>query len=499
MSAPLELPAVVAGRLVERPATEATTIRYESGHEVRLTPFTETDLDAVLASLPDLRRELDQLTIRDIGELLARVGREWLRDGSPWRRWALRRTADLTGYHPEMIASDHLLFGEWLSSPASIYDQVSSELGDEHVFDEWIPQQASYIRAYGRGLAIHVLVGNLPLASLYSLVRGIISRNVNLAKLPSRDPISVHALVRTMLEVAPDHPITRATSLGFWSRDADVGTRALRAADVAVVWGGTDAIESIGAATGGATPIVAFGPKRSLAVVDLTAPDADVGTAAKRLAFEATYYDQEACFSPQRVLVVGPLEPFLDALVSALTRLSDRMPLVTPSSDVLAHRTMSVMASRFLAHEVRRAGDAHVVVTPHWDDVDEHPLTRTLYVHPIASPSDAAAHIDRDTQTIAVHPWSTGHANRDAWAAAGADRIVDLGMSRHPRQGFSHDGMRWLQQMVRFVSVERPITQLYRYNSDTPEQLATWLFDLPHGLELDTEPLPATWDGDPRG
>jgi long-chain-fatty-acyl-CoA reductase len=451
-------------------------LSYEQGLTVRVPELTSADVARFYSEGRAIKSALADLTIREVAQFFAEIGRRWMSADTPWRRFADEFAPRITGYHPAMLANDYFLLGEFIAAPSSIYDQVQADLGHEHIFDEWIPVQASHVRAFGLGFAVHILVGNLPLAGLYSLIRASVARNVSLAKLPTRDPISAYAFVRTMIDLDPAHPLTRAMSLAYWQRDAEVGRAALEDADVALVWGGADAVRSVSEMAGG-TPIVAFGPKRSLSVIDLDSVDHD--KAALRLAYEMSYYDQEACFSTQQAYVKGDIAAFLPALERALARFGAAMPLVTGNRDVLAHRSASMLEARFRGWTVREAGDAFAVILPPTAELAEHPLTRTIYLRPIEDCGAVTPDIGPATQTLCVYPWSLAQSYRDEWGRAGVERIVELGMSRHPRQGFTHDGMRWLNQIVRMVSVERPTAQLYRYNVVDPQGLEDFLFVRP--------------------
>src|SRR5205814_434136 len=59
----------------------------------------------------------------------------------------------------------------------------------------------------------------------------------------------------------------------------------------------------------------------------------------------------------------------------------------------------------------------------------------------------------------------------DAVARGGGSRVVELGLARHPRRGFVHDGARALHSLVRWVSVEDDLTQGSRYSSTSPPEL----------------------------
>ena len=179
------------------------------------------------------------------------------------------------------------------------------------------------------------------------------------------------------------------------------------------------------------------------------------------------------------------MDDFAERLTDVLERFSQAMPLVTTNRDVLAHRSASMLEATFRGWSVREAGDARIVVLPPGVQPSEHPLTRTIYVHPISDFRSVDERIDSHTQSIGVFPWSLALEHRDRWAAAGADRIMELGMSRHPKSGFTHDGARWLNQLVRIVCVEKPLSELYRYNALNSEQLEHWLFRHPLGLPAD--------------
>lgn len=472
----LDLDLILNGEVVDASGRHRVELAYEQGLTVRIPQLHSDDLETYVEQARAAQRELDRLTIREIAEFLRAIGQQWTSNESPWRQYALQYAPRFTGYHHRMMANDYFLMGEFLSAPSSVYDQFVAEFGNEHICDEWIPLQASYVRAFGRGVVVHILVGNLPLAGLYSLVRGAISRNANLAKLPTRDPISAYAFVRSMIDADPDHPITKAMSLAYWERDAAVGEEVLRQADAVVVWGGGDSVSAVARQAAG-TPIVAFGPRWSLSVVDLDALDeAGREQAALRLMFDTSYYDQEACFSSQRALVRGDVVGFAEALARAGERFSRAMPLVTDNRDLLAHRSATLLEAQFHGWKTWQGGDAEIVLLPEGAQPSQHPLTRTVFLQEIDDLNGVRRHLDRQTQTLAVYPWIASQRFRDEWAHAGAERIVELGMSRHPRQGFSHDGMRWLHHLMRIVSVERPSSQLYRYNTVSGD-MAEWIFE----------------------
>ena len=85
----------------------------------------------------------------------------------------------------------------------------------------------------------------MPLAAIFSVIRGIITKNITVAKLASRDPVSAIGFMHSLIEVNPQHPISRSLSAGYWERDDKVGDAIISIADTVCAWGGYGAIESI--------------------------------------------------------------------------------------------------------------------------------------------------------------------------------------------------------------------------------------------------------------
>src|SRR3546814_17079614 len=77
------------------------------------------------------------------------------------------------------------------------------------------PGLTARTRAFG-ARCVHVIAGNAPIVSILTVIRNALTRSDAIIKLPSNDPLTTVALVRTMVEMAPDHPITRHISVAYW-------------------------------------------------------------------------------------------------------------------------------------------------------------------------------------------------------------------------------------------------------------------------------------------
>jgi long-chain-fatty-acyl-CoA reductase len=455
------LPLIING---ERQPVTSRTAHYELEYEVDLTvrlPTLESRHIALLRQESgSIRHDLAELSVYDIASFLSRAASVWLEmtAGGPLDRVA--QTSELTGYPEAMIRGDYESIAHFMSIPTNIYDLVTAELGAEKIMDEWLPVLSSYIRAFPYGLLVHYLVGNLPLASLFSIIRGVITRNQHFAKVPSRDPITAITFMEALIEVDPQHPIARSLSAGYWPHGDGLEAEILGMADVVSAWGGEQALAELRGRIPVGVPTVEYGPRWSASVVDLTQVDAR--KAAYRLASDVCYYDQEACFSTQRAFVRGDVDALVGRLQDRLEAFSRQLPKTTAHRDALAHRSACLLECSYLGWQVHSGADWAIVIVPDPAEALEHPLGRTVIIHPLDDLRDVERYLNKKLQGLSVFPFGLALDYRDRWVRAGADRIVELGTSRRPRQGFTHDGTRGLSHLVRFACTERPLGEHVR-------------------------------------
>ncbi len=474
----LDLPLIINGR--EYPVSDFAeadlhTLQYETGISVRLPKLAVGHVDLLKAEAKEIDAELRMLSMPDIIAFLGKVGELW--DARKLRGRMLVRSFGhlITQFSDIMMERDYETMGHFLAQRWHLYDQLESEFGDQRIFDEWIPVQMTYRKAFPRGLVLHYLVGNLPVAAMYSLIRGMGTKNRTIAKLPTRDPVTPIGLAQAIIEVDAQHPISRSLTLAYWPHNDPVGDDCIRMVDAACVWGGAQAVESVKAKLPANIPLAEYGPKWSAAAVDLTS--ADVGQAAMRIIEDSCFYDQEACFNTQRVYVKGDIEPFIEELRKAASNFGHNLPFVSKNRDTQAQRTMALLEAQFQGLRVINDPDWSLVVLPKENWGLPHPLSRTLFLHPVSELAELTPYLNRDSQTLSVYPKEVMTEYRDEWAAAGTDRIVEAGFARMPRAGFTHDAMLGMHTFVRLVTQERSWDDPGRYYTRREDPAQHYLVD----------------------
>jgi long-chain-fatty-acyl-CoA reductase len=450
----IRVPLLVCGEVVESTPEGFLRIEYDTGAVVEIPKL---DRETVRRITQADRQLLADLHLDDITIFLERVGKLWADPAHPLRRRAVELAHATTGVSREVISEDYDRIAR-ACDRGKLYDLIETDLDTSVVLDDWVPRQSVYVRAVPKGRVVHVLVGNVPLAGLFTIVRGVLTKNVTVAKLPSRDMISALFFALAFREVDPAHVITRSLSVVYWPGGAEVEQEFVDSADVVCAWGQRQSMESIKRKLRAGTEFLEFGPKRSLALIG--APVEDLDDVCMRVAYDASVYDQEACFSAQRVFVEGDAVAIAERLGIWLERLLKTLPAAHCSVDKSAHVTRVRQEARFEGWKVIQPQGTEwtVIVAPAEASLEgEHPLGRTLYVHPVRDLHEALPYVTADVQTVSVSPWARGFALATELTRRGALRITDVGLASRPRPGFVHDGMHPLRRMVNYVTVERGV------------------------------------------
>ncbi|MCR4591453.1 MAG: hypothetical protein K5668_11620 [Lachnospiraceae bacterium] len=161
----------------------------------------------------------------------------------------------------------------------------------------------------GRGVAFHIAPSNVPVNFAYSLAAGILSGNINIVRIPSKDFEQVSLIADAINNALSEHPEFKGyINLVRYERDREINDLFSAMADIRIIWGGDNTIAELRRSPlkPRATEIT-FADRYSVAVIDsgfyLEAQD------KKRIAedfYNDTFLtDQNACTSPRIVIWTG--------------------------------------------------------------------------------------------------------------------------------------------------------------------------------------------------
>lgn len=343
--------------------------------------------------------------------------------------------------------------------------EVEQNFPDPAALDGWVPKQdftgrKSFVRAFAPRL-IHVLPGNSPGVAVKSIAQGAMVKAINLFKMSSADPFTTVAILRTMAQIDPDHPIVRSMSAVYW-RGGDAATERVlyrpQYFDKIVAWGGGDAISNVIQYLGPGFQLVSFDPKTSISMIgrEAFADEATLDRVAELAAADVMTLNQEACVA-SRFLFVEASEDDADRLGAKLHR--GIVARAVASGDVRPlDRDLreQVEALAMMDDDYRLWGrsDGKGLVIRSDEPVDFHPINKTANLVRVRSLDDAVRHINVATQTVGFFPFDRMAGYRDRLASGGAQRVVQLGEAGYATIGNPHDAMYPLHRFVHWMAHE---------------------------------------------
>ena len=158
---------------------------------------------------------------------------------------------------------------------------------------------------------IHMLAGNSPAGCMSSIAQGALVKAINLFKMPSSDPFTCVAVLRTMADIDPDHPVVRSMSAVYWRGGDESIERTLyrpQYFDRIVAWGGGDAINNVIKYLGPGLQLVSFDPKSSISMIGpegFAVRRDDRRGRGMRRGTDVTVFNQEACLASRFIFVEG--------------------------------------------------------------------------------------------------------------------------------------------------------------------------------------------------
>lgn len=387
-----------------------------SSHEKRLEVYlhqhpvtAEEPLAQMREIISQLREQQDWLNSQPVDAIIGLIG-------EAAKRWA-------TDPKLMRIKDRGLLFLSTWCDEKHLRSVANIGLrGNIGYMDQFLPFPDSdkhYLKANARGLVCHWLAGNVQILGMFALVQSIISKNVNLLKVSSRDDGVFTDILSEFKGVeyttGDGHTIKgddllKTIAVVYFSRYADyLGEEMSKQADVRIAWGGRESVETVsGYPARYDAETVIFGPKLSYSVIakEELASVQEAKKLARKVSVDVSVFDQTGCASPHNLYVeeggeVSP-EEFIDILGDSMqkTELQIPKPLMSPEQVSQIHSIRGVYDFK---------GTVKGSETMSWtlllddlDEMDKPVYSRVLFVHKVKSIMDSLKYIDENTQTIGV-------------------------------------------------------------------------------------------------
>lgn len=334
-----------------------------------------------------------------------------------------------------------------------------------------MPGLTARVRAFG-ARCVHVIAGNAPIVSILTVIRNALTRSDAIIKLPSNDPLTAAALARTMIDLAPDHPLTHHLSVAYWKGgDANVERQLYdpRKIEKIIAWGGFDSVKHVTQYLQPGIDLITQDPKLSGTIIGKEAfrDPATLASVAKRLALDVGAQNQEGCVSARVVYVESGTDEVGLECANELGRLTfealQKLPphLSTPHKAFDHNLKAEIDGVRLNEDEYKvyggRRNEGAIIVSQEDAPVDfsRQLACRVGNIVPVDSLDTAVRSVNAYTQTIGIYPEALKVKLRDQLAFQGAQRLVSLGGAATMQHNMERqDAIEPVRRMVKWITEE---------------------------------------------
>lgn len=352
--------------------------------------------------------------------------------------------------------------------PEALLNKRQRELGADADSLRRIDYRQSHFEAWRPlGLVVHITPANAPLLAFCAVIESLLAGNVNWLR-PSRSDQGLTAqLLCALVNSDPSEQLAGYVAVIPASTE-QIGQLCKHANGVAA-WGGEAALQAIRQQLAPGCRWIDWGHRISFVYLN---PEAATPEALDAVADEVCRLDQQACSSPQWLLVNSDdpqvLRTIGEQLAQAFERRNATWPALVPTlqeaSQITTHTQMAGLARSFAGQSGQVwNGSGWRVIWAHDRQLAPSPLFRSVLLHPVPQALltttllpwrnvlQSCALICEQTRIVELI-----HTLIDA----GVTRIAPISAIHDGYEGEPHDGVYALQRLSRRVSVSLAATQL---------------------------------------
>ena len=372
---------------------------------------------------------------------------------------------------PTMVRGAYMNLRHLLTREA-IIEMAESTVGIPYL-EGWVRQRLLdgtelETRCFG-SRALHIVAGNAVALSLWTIVRNMVLRSDAIIKAPSNDPFTALAIARTMIDMAPDHPLTRHLSVAYWKGgDQALEQRLYQPQNIEkiVAWGGFAALKHVTRYIQPGLELISLDPKRSASIIgsEAFASEASLREAAVRLATDIGVLNQKGCVCSRVAYVQSGTDSaglerlnrfgqyVYEALLALPNTVSTRPKRYDPG--LKAHVDALRLDDDWYRVIGGREGEGAIICSQLSEAVSFAASLddRTANLVPVDSLEQMLDAVDAYTQTVGVYPEAIKDQLKDVLPLYGAQRIVSLGYAAAMKFAAPQDAIEPMRRMGKWIS-----------------------------------------------
>jgi hypothetical protein len=461
-------PMIIRGQVITDNLIE---VGGRGGDLAFLTPDAHQYIDKLPLGNPARLADLYTLSFEDILDYAQALGERLDFASNPYLQEACELSYLTAPTTPTMVKGSYMGLRHMLTREA-ITEAVESTVGIKYL-EGWVKQQLIdgtelETRCFG-ARTLHIVAGNATSLSLLTIIRNMVLRSDAIIKAPSNDPFTALAIARTMVDMAPDHPLTKHLSVAYWKGGDQAFEQRLyqpQNLEKIVAWGGYASMKHVTQYIQPGLELISLDPKRSASIIGkgTFTSEANMREAAVRLAMDIGALNQKGCVCARVVYVqsgtdeagLAHLNTFGRYVYDALHTLPNTLSTVPKRYDqnLKAHVDALRLDDEWYQVIGGKDGEGAIICSQIPEPVSFATLLddRTANLVPVDELSEVMDAVDSYTQTVGIYPESIKDELKDILPLYGAQRIVSLGYAAAMKWAAPQDSIEPLRRMGKWIS-----------------------------------------------
>lgn len=466
MSKPIA-PMIIRGQVITDNLIE---VGGRGGDLVFQTPDALKYIDQLPLGNPAKLADLYTISFKDILDYAEALGERLEFNTNTYLQEACELSYLTAPVTPTMVKGSYMGLRQMLTRE-SITEQVENTVGVKYL-EGWVKQQLLdgtdlEVRCFG-ARTLHIVAGNSAGLSLLTIIRNMVLRSDAIIKAPSNDPFTALAIARTMVDMAPNHPLTKHLSVAYWKGGDQAFEERLyqpQNLEKIVAWGGFASMKHVTRYIQPGLELISLDPKRSASIIgkDTFESEASMREGAVRLASDIGALNQKACVCARVVYVqsgtdeegLAKLNTFGRYVYDAMQTLPNTLSTVPKRYDQSLKAEVDALRLVDEWYQVigGKDGEGAVICSqiPEAVSFASRLDDRTANLVPVDDLSEMMDAVDAYTQTVGVYPESVKDDLKDILPLYGAQRIVSLGYAAGMKWAGPQDSIEPLRRMGKWI------------------------------------------------
>ncbi|WP_422418450.1 acyl-CoA reductase [Pseudomonas sp. GZD-222] len=436
-----------------------------------LTPDATKYIDQLPLGNPAKLADLYNLSFEDILDYAVALGERLALDKNQYLQEACELSFLTAPTTPSIVKGSYMGLQHMLSREF-IREMAETTVGIKYL-EGWVPQTLLdgtelEVRCFG-ARTLHIVAGNAVSLSLWTIIRNMVLRSDAIIKAPSNDPFTALAIARTMVDMAPDHPLTKHLSVAYWKGGDEAFEQRLyqpQNLEKIVAWGGFASMKHVTRYIQPGLELISLDPKRSASIIgkDTFDSEASMREAAVRLAADIGAINQKGCVCARVVYVqsgtdeqgLERLNTFGQYVYDAMIGLPNTLSTTPKRYDqgLKAHVDALRLDDEWYKVIGGKGGEGAIICSQLPEPVSFAASLddRTANLVPVDDLSEMMNAVDAYTQTVGVYPESIKDQLKDVLPLYGAQRIVSLGYAAAMKFAAPQDSIEPMRRMGKWIS-----------------------------------------------